>query len=149
MCVRVGSTRFFFTSRSVTLELLFFVSKPANFCNYESLSLKWRSEINSEETISPSSYFHSLFPFCDFYLYIYTFYVLPWKKERQCTGISTYIECSWICVLNTSTTMNETIQTMKEVFILHYLIHIMPKTSLQYYVTNSKIELLKNISFFY
>lgn len=29
------------------------------------------------------------------------------------------------------------------------LIHIMLKTSLQYYVTNSKIEVLKNISFFY
>lgn len=40
-------------------------------------------------------------------------------------------------------------QTMKEVFILHYLIHIMLKTFLQYYVTNSKIEVLKNISFFF
>lgn len=29
------------------------------------------------------------------------------------------------------------------------LIDIMLKTSLQYYVTNSKIEVLKNISFFY
>lgn len=147
MCVRVGSPRFFFTSRSVTLELLFFVSKPANFCNYESLSLKWQSEINPEETISPSSYFHSLFPFLSsslsfLSLYLY-FYVLLWKKERQCTGISTYRAFMNMCFKYFD------YQTMKEAFILHYLIHIMLKTSLQYYVTNSKIEVLKNISFFY
>lgn len=132
MCVRVGSSRFFFTSRSVTLELLFFVSKPANFCNYESLSLKWRSEINPEETISLSSYFHSLFPFLSsslwfLSLYLY-FYVLPRKKERKTMYGYKYVH---------------------RAFMDMCLIDIMLKTSLQYYVTNSKIEVLKNISFFY